>query len=273
MGNFSVKMGPGLVSAIMPISYVVLVNCFDYGGNDRNDPKSIRKRWKGALVSNIISIVATAYFLQDYTPSPFREMGFRWDEMAKAISFPFILMNGFYLGQFVMMYIDRTLWHYFDYYEWKMCFRSWAWRRDIIVGPITEELVFRACSTTLMYHVYGYKFTLFWNPVPFAASHFHHIWDDQRKGYSLAHSILQRGFQFVYTYIFGCFATYLQLQTKHAMVPIIAHTICNAQGLPMWLEIANYPKRRDRIALYTAYIAGFAGFGYLLYTQNGMPSP
>ncbi|CAO4382298.1 unnamed protein product [Caenorhabditis nigoni] len=140
-------------------------------------------------------------------------------------------------------------------------------------GPITEELVFRACSTTLMYHVYGYKFTLFWNPVPFAASHFHHIWDDQRKGYSLAHSILQRGFQFVYTYIFGCFATYLQLTTKHAMVPIIAHTICNAQGLPMWLEIANYPKRRDRITLYTAYIAGFAGFGYLLYTQQGMPSP
>lgn len=266
-------MGAGLVSACLPVSYVLLVHLFDRNGTDRNDPKSIQRRFQGALLSNIVSIAVTAYYLLEYTSTPYREMGLRWDQVREAIIYPFILMNAFYLGQFALQYIDRTLWHYFDYYEWRQCYRSWAWRRDIIVGPITEEIVFRACSSTLMAHVYGARLTMLLNPIPFAASHFHHIWDDQRRGHSLAHSILQRGFQFVYTYLFGAFATYLQLTTRHALVPIIAHAICNAQGLPMWLEIANYPKRRDRITLYTAYTSGFVLFVYMLYTQRGMPTP
>lgn len=266
-------MGAGLVSACLPISYVLLVHLFDRNGTDRNDPVSVKRRFQGALLSNLFSIIVTAYYLRDYTSSPLREMGLRWDDVSAAITYPFILMNAFYLGQFVMMYIDRILWHYFDYYEWKQCCSSWVWRRDVIVGPITEEIVFRACSSTLMAHVYGPKWTMLLNPIPFAASHFHHIWDDQRRGHSLAHSILQRGFQFCYTYLFGAFATYLQLTTRHAIVPIIAHSICNAQGLPLLLEVPNYPKRRDRWALYGAYFGGFAAFVYLLYTQNGMPTP
>ncbi|CAD91634.1 CAAX prenyl protease 2 [Caenorhabditis elegans] len=266
-------MGAGLVSACLPISYVLLVHLFDRNGTDRNDPESVKRRFKGALLSNFVSIVVTAFYLRDYTDSPMLEMGVRWDNIGQSITYPFILMNAFYLGQFVMMQIDRTLWHYFDWYEWKLCFNSWVWRRDIIVGPITEEIVFRACSSTLMAHVYGPTMTILLNPIPFAASHFHHIWDDQRRGYSLAHSILQRGFQFCYTYLFGAFATWLQLTTRHAIVPIIAHAFCNAQGLPLWLEIPNYPKRRDRLTLYAAYSVGFAAFVHLLYTRNGMPTP
>ncbi|EFO89496.1 CRE-FCE-2 protein [Caenorhabditis remanei] len=265
-------MGAGLVSACLPVSYVLLVHLFDRGGTDRNDSISIKRRFKGALLSNVFSIAVTAYYLLVYTTTPFHEMGLRLDHWKEALIYPFILMNAFYLGQFVMMHIDKTLWHYFDYYEWKMCFNNWVWRRDIIVGPITEEIVFRACSSTLMAHVWGPSVTCLLNPIPFAASHFHHIWDDQRRGHSLAHSILQRGFQFCYTYLFGVFATYLQLTTRHALVPIVAHAICNAQGLPLWLEIANYPKRRDRLTLYSAYSAGFAVFVYLLYTKHGMPA-
>lgn len=264
-------MGAGLVSACLPISYVLLVQLFDRKGTDRDDPQSIKRRFRGAFLSNLISIAVTAFYLKDYTADPFREMGLRWDEMSKAITYPFILMNAFYLGQFVMNYIDMTLWHYIDYYEWRRCCMCWSWRRDIIVGPLTEEIAFRACSSTLMSYVYGPTAAIFISPIPFAASHFHHIWDDQRKGHSIAHSILHRGFQFCYTYIFGVFATYLQLTTKHFLVPVIAHAICNAQGLPQIWEVSNYPKRRDQITLYTGYFAGFAVFGYLLWTQHGMP--
>uniref|UniRef100_A0A8R1HR48 CAAX prenyl protease 2 n=1 Tax=Caenorhabditis japonica TaxID=281687 RepID=A0A8R1HR48_CAEJA len=267
------SLSAGLVSACLPLSYVLLVQLFDRNGTDRNNPQSIQRRFQGAILSNLISIVVTAYYLKDFTHNPLSEMGIRWDSMSESIAYPFVLMNAFYLGQFVMQYIDKTLWHYADSYEWKTCWNSWVWRRDIIVGPITEEIVFRCCSSTLMARVLGDQLTMFLNPIPFAASHFHHIWDDQRKGHSLAHSILQRGFQFCYTYVFGVFATYLQLTTRHALVPIIAHSICNAQGLPLWLEIGNYPKRRDRSILYASYGAGFAAFVYLLYSRNGMPIP
>ncbi|CAI2352970.1 unnamed protein product [Caenorhabditis sp. 36 PRJEB53466] len=267
------SLSAGLVSACLPVSYVLLVHVFDRNGTDRNDPDSIQRRFRGAFLSNLISIAVTAYYLLEYTNSPLLEMGIRWDNISQSIVFPFVLMHSFYFGQFVMMYIDRTLWHYLDSYEWKTCWNSWVWRRDILVGPLTEEIVFRCCSSTLMAHIWGAPLTILLNPIPFAASHFHHIWDDQRKGYSLAHSILQRGFQFCYTYVFGMFATYLQLTTRHAVVPIIAHSICNAQGLPLWMEIANYPKRRDRWTLYLAYGAGFSAFVYLLWSQKGMPRP
>ncbi|CAB3398873.1 unnamed protein product [Caenorhabditis bovis] len=262
-----------IVSILLPLSYVSLVQLFDYNGTNRNEEKSIRKRFFGAILSNLASISITYYYLKDEVSSPFLEMGIRFDHIGEAISYPMTLGFSLYFGQFVMMYIDRTIHYYFDIDEWKRSFRSLQWIRDIIVGPITEEIAFRCCSAVLMNRCLGAKWTLFCAPLPFAISHFHHIFDDQRRGHSLAHSILQRTFQFCYTFVFGLFVTHLMLTTRHFIVPIVAHMICNSQGLPLYWAVGNYPNRRDRFILYISYTAGLLLCIYQLKSQHGMPTP
>ncbi|CAI5453234.1 unnamed protein product [Caenorhabditis angaria] len=262
-----------LISILLPFSYVALVNLFDFDGTNREDRKSIKRRISGAILTNILTVGLTYFFLADFTTEPWKDMGFRCDQLYEAVKFPILLMFSLYFGQFVMMHIDRTLWHYVDYHEWRSCLTNLSWFRDVIIGPITEEIVFRSCSSALMFYCLGFKWTCLMAPLPFAASHLHHIFDDQRRGHSLAHSIMRRFFQFGYTYIFGAFATYLHLSTRNILVPIIAHSICNSQGLPLIHEISNYPKYFDRLKLWISYLSGATMFGYLLYTKTGMPRP
>lgn len=252
------------VATVLPCSYVSLVQLFDRNGTDRNDERSIRKRFIGSTVSSFISLIYAYHVLKEITENPLYEMGIRYDNLPIAIAKPFILMNVLYLGQYAMMYYDRALSRLWDIGEWSRSLRNLGWIRDVIVGPVTEEIVFRCCSAVMLSQVLSLPATVFLSPLSFAVSHFHHVGDDLRKGFSLQDAMMRRSFQFGYTYIFGVFSTYLLLKTRHFAVPIIAHSICNSFGLPRILDIENYPKRSQKTILWVSYIAGLCGFVYLL---------
>ncbi|CAD6196131.1 unnamed protein product [Caenorhabditis auriculariae] len=251
--------GASLALALcMPLSYVALVQLFDRDGIDRNHTVSIKRRFTGAFLNNIISVGCTWMILKQGSSTPLRDMGLHVDKLLNAIFFPCILMFTLYFGQFVMMFYDRTLGNCFDLKSWLRSFRSATWLRDIVLGPVTEEIAFRCCSVVLMSQCASSLATVFLSPVPFALSHFHHVFDDQRRGFTPQQAFLKRTFQFAYTYIFGVFASYLLLSTRHALVPIVAHSICNSLGLPLLHEIGFYPKLSQRATLWISYIAGFA---------------
>lgn len=60
-------------------------------------------------------------------------------------------------------------------------------------APITEELAFRACAASLIREVFSPLFTIAVAPLPFSLSHFHHVFDDAKKGSDIWSAMRRRG--------------------------------------------------------------------------------
>uniref|UniRef100_A0A1I7X2B7 CAAX prenyl protease 2 n=1 Tax=Heterorhabditis bacteriophora TaxID=37862 RepID=A0A1I7X2B7_HETBA len=256
-------MGCGIsvgLSLLFPLSYVGFLYVMDRNGTDRNDPASVKKRFIAAGINNVLSMTVTWIVLNQKDNHPLRSMGFRLDGSFNALVIPSVLVGVLYTGQWLMMYFDGQLKYIFSTREWRHSVVQITWVRDAIMAPITEEITFRCCSASLMIQCLSRSHTILICPLLFAASHFHHVGDDMRKGFSFSQAINRRAFQFLYTYVFGAYATYLFISTGHALAPIITHSLCNSLGLPLIMEIYGYPKRSQRNALWSAYFLGIAGF-------------
>ncbi|CDZ97383.1 Prenyl protein protease [Phaffia rhodozyma] len=140
--------------------------------------------------------------------------------------------------------------------------------RNYIVAPLTEEIVFRACTIAIA-QLSGASWThqIFITPLWFGLAHAHHAYDVFASGgktmrafqIALGSSI----FQFMYTTVFGWFAAYLFVTTGSILAPLFAHTFCNIMSLPNpAYAMQRHPDRKfDIIA---TYIMGVLGFYYLL---------
>ena len=156
-----------------------------------------------------------------------------------------------------MSYYDSTL--------KKPYFRSPIGVRNLIVGPLTEELSFRSglISFFLLSGVSTSR-TLWLSPLLFAVAHVHHMVDSivhqgLHPADALAICLLQVGF----TTIFGWFAAFLFLRTGHYAAVVVAHSFCNYLGCPDFSTILSdsHPKAAQlKIALFS----GIVGFVVLL---------
>lgn len=105
----------------------------------------------------------------------------------------------------------------------------------ICQGPITEEMVFRACFIPL--HLLAKISPLrivFYTPLYFGIAHIHHCYE-----YALTHphmpllpALGRSLFQFVYTSNFGFYAAFIYLRTGSLVAVILCHSFCNWCGLP-----------------------------------------
>jgi len=145
---------------------------------------------------------------------------------------------------------------------------TWQGWRNYIIGPITEEVVFRACTLTV-YHMAGAsrKKMIFLTPLLFGFAHIHHAWDIfNRYGRTKAaakRALLATAFQLSYTSLFGFHAAYLFLRTGSIIPPLTSHIFCNLMGLPeIGYELMAFPNRRTAIKM--AYILGILGYVYTL---------
>uniref|UniRef100_A0A7I4YYH5 CAAX prenyl protease 2 n=1 Tax=Haemonchus contortus TaxID=6289 RepID=A0A7I4YYH5_HAECO len=253
------------LAVLFPLSYVGFLHIADHDGTDRNHPQSIQKRSIAAVVNNVLSVAITYFVLwQRNDSSPFRSMGFRPEGTLAAIVWPGILIGVLYTGQWVLLILDGQLRSMFSVNEWKVSLRQHTWIRDVIVGPVTEEITFRCCCVALLKDCVSPTMAIVAGPLPFACSHLHHIGDDRRRGYTWSQAVARRVFQLAYTYLFGAYATYLFLNSGHALAPIVTHAVCNCMGLPLFNEIGSFSKRWQRVLLWTAYASGMCGFVMLL---------
>ncbi|PCH35136.1 Abi-domain-containing protein [Wolfiporia cocos MD-104 SS10] len=187
------------------------------------------------------------------------------------IILPCLVTPVLFLGPIYAQYLAGALpgqrhwsWH------WSVRPLIWTWQgwRNILFGPITEEIVFRAC-TIAVYHAAGASTTkmIFLTPLIFGLAHAHHAWEIfNRYGRTAAaakRALLTITIQLSYTSLFGFHAAFLFLRTGSLLAPITAHMFCNLMGLPQIdAQIAAFPHRRRAIQF--TYISGILGYVYTM---------
>jgi prenyl protein peptidase len=112
---------------------------------------------------------------------------------------------------------------------------SWTGWRNMVAGPVTEELVFRSLIIPLhlMAHIAPTRI-VFVTPLYFGIAHIHHFYEFKltHPEFPLLPSVLRTVFQFTYTSLFGFFAAFVFLRTGSVYAAIAAHCFCNWMGLP-----------------------------------------
>ena len=162
--------------------------------------------------------------------------------------------------------------------------REW---RNLVVGPLSEELCFRACVLPLLVEAVIGRWRAVWtSPLVFGLAHVHHahrrVADD---GISLSHALIETAFQLMYTTLFGAFAAYAFFRTHRLSAPVAAHMLCNYLGLPGFecfsgpvpAEMQIDPDERRRRAVFYDYravliVLHVAGV-YLFFTRSASLFP
>lgn len=70
---------------------------------------------------------------------------------------------------------------------------------------------------------------------------------------------LQVAFQFLYTTVFGWYATHIFLSTGHLAGAVAVHAFCNWIGFPAIFDIASHSRKNVLVAAYLGGIIAFIG--------------
>ncbi|KAK4157880.1 hypothetical protein C8A00DRAFT_11306 [Chaetomidium leptoderma] len=117
----------------------------------------------------------------------------------------------------------------------KEVWEEWTTWRNIIAGPITEEILFRTASIPLMLLAQAPPTkTILLTPIIFGLAHVHHLYEFRltHPQVSAASALLRSLFQLAYTSLFGAYATFLFLRTGSLVAVCVVHAFCNCMGLP-----------------------------------------
>mmetsp|Transcript_13634 Transcript_13634/g.43062 ORF Transcript_13634/g.43062 Transcript_13634/m.43062 type:complete len:328 (+) Transcript_13634:45-1028(+) len=156
--------------------------------------------------------------------------------------------------------------------------------RNLVIGPLTEEIVFRACVVPMLLEAgFSLPRAIFVSPLFFGVAHLHHLKRyicDERM--PVVAACIQTLVQFAYTTLFGMYTAFIFTRTGHISAAVACHAYCNYMGLPdisfawppdpaqlRWLA------KRDRIALvvlherrywiFLAYVLGIVLFATRLF--------
>ncbi|KAF2711198.1 Abi-domain-containing protein [Pleomassaria siparia CBS 279.74] len=262
----------------------------------RDAPSCIRARVRAVTLSSILSLVLTTYVLHQHGGLPLQDiaslLGF-WPislvDTAKSMSLVAILFAGplFEYG------IVENGWT--DWIRGRGIYQvltSWMGYRNFVVGPVSEELIWRALIIPL--HVlakFSAKQIVFLTPLYFGIAHVHHLYEFQltHARTPLLMAVLRTVFQFTYTSLFGFFAAFVYLRTGNLLTIILAHAFCNWMGLPRFYgrvgveagvpigppdadkrDDGDSPQYESRgiawtVAYYIVLVAGAVGFYWQLF--------
>ncbi|WWC57989.1 uncharacterized protein I303_100524 [Kwoniella dejecticola CBS 10117] len=250
----------------------------------RDHPDTIKKRMIAVTISTALSLSGVYLTINNASPSrssiasiskSITLLGLRLPTLGPDIIgnvLPYALAPILMSGPLYATYLDGDLSILRNRYGeglWAGFKRTWRSfglieLRNYVVGPITEELVFR--STILSVSILGglsFKSLVFATPLWFGIAHAHHALETYRKNGATRdaaiHAILGCLFQLSYTTLFGWFASYLYLKTGSVLPPLTSHIFCNVMGIYLPTSAAARHPRRE-ILIWTSYLAGIAGF-------------
>ncbi|KAJ7480743.1 hypothetical protein FB451DRAFT_1394813 [Mycena latifolia] len=234
----------------------------------RDDPAVIRARLTVVTIASAFTCGAV-YFLvsQSASTQPLLKtlevLGVRWPvTMLSYLQTPLLFLGPLYasfLASALPGQANFSLKHnVIDVFCTWIGFRNYVW------GPLTEEVVFRACvlAAYAMGGAARWKMVAF-APLMFGLAHVHHAWETYNR-LGRTKSALQRAafstlFQTAYTTLFGAHTSYLFLRTSSLVPPLAAHVFCNIMGVPqMGAEVGRFPKRKN--AIRAAYALGIVLF-------------
>eukprot|EP00966_Prymnesium_polylepis_P307130 7097320-Prymnesium_polylepis.1 len=244
---------------------------------DRNDPKVIKQRFVRVAIASVIAPFVMVFYSSlpgggggggECLSLPLvRAFGLWSASFYRAALAPLALTMWLFLGPLLTMWLDR------DRYTplWTQLKRQVQGEharlqltRNLVVGPLAEEWVFRACMCPML-HAAGLSdgTSVFVAAVTFGASHIHHRFDGGMPWLAVA-------FQFTYTSLFGAYSAYLFLRTGLVIGPLLAHAFCNSMGVPDFGGIASHPQSTLVAAV---YVLGLGGFIALVTVRAAPPAP
>lgn len=138
----------------------------------------------------------------------------------------------------------------------------WTQLRNLIVAPVTEEIVFRACMVPALRST-GMTFArvALTAPLFFGFAHGHHALLKVRQNQKLSSVLLETIFQFTYTSVFGAYVSFAFLRTGSICAVTVCHTFCNAMGLPDLLFLtSDSPLHHYRPLLLMSLLLGMISF-------------
>ena len=104
--------------------------------------------------------------------------------------------------------------------------------RNIVVGPLAEEIIFRHTLHHLLHSKYRLK-----SSILFSLAHIHPLLYDRSKD-----AIMGSIFQAIFTFIFGWYVAGVYVGTDGSLITcILVHSICNIAGFPDldWFDQAS----------------------------------
>ncbi|WVO17667.1 hypothetical protein L204_105364 [Cryptococcus depauperatus] len=250
---------------------------------NRDHPLTIKRRMKAAATSTLLSIggiYGVVQYLGNYTMMGAIEPTLKYLGLPSRFSpperlSPYLLAPIIMLGPLYAMYLNNDI----PFISWKRSGDTWfgmlrrEWGlvefRNYIVGPVTEELVFR--STILAAYLldgFSLKSLVFGTPLWFGIAHAHHGFETYKRNgrtrEAAIRAVVASIFQLTYTTLFGWFASFLYLKTGSVMPPLTAHIYCNVMGI--YLPTSAIRSNPHRVFLiWGAYLTGIVGFSYGLW--------
>lgn len=182
--------------------------------------------------------------------------------------------------------------------------RRWMAIRNLIIAPIVEEIIFRACLLPpLLASSYSYSnddviiqrltpTKACWiAPLFFGVAHLHHFYEKYRQQQTTAISndrheerrhdlilhqlLIELAIQWTYTTLFGAYVSHVFIRTGSIISVIAAHIICNYMGLPD-IEFI-FSTKSYYLSSYTSfisfmYLVGIVLFMYGFKSNNIFPA-
>lgn len=272
------KVVPPLVAAgicvALTVSYVGFLYLIprDIRTLPRNNIIHVRWRIGVVMVTSVILTVLTGFF---FSTLNYRlpgdgflvSAGFSVRSVGTISVITIALMTIFYIGPLVTLISEWvvTCFYEVDEYRHTMTKRAnpinitvvvWdhltkCWKsepseillRNIVVAPITEEVVFRCLIVVVSVssfcllpdtdpiHISSLTVALL-SPVYFSLAHLHHLYEQIRGGSDVKRACIMTVVQLIYTGVFGIIAGILLVRTGSVVSCILSHMICNTIGLP-----------------------------------------
>jgi prenyl protein peptidase len=194
---------------------------------DRDDPLTIKFRTVSVLTSSFISVFIMIMLSQVSLEETFICLGIRFDFEYLALSLiPLVLVMILFAGPLAQLFVDR---------DWPLDFSSPIFLfRNLIVTPLTEEIVFRGCICPLLLGSGLSRTTvILTSPLFFGAAHLHHV----LAGIPLPVVL----FQFGFTTVFGWMSSYIFIRSGSLLSAILSHMFCNMMGFPDFGSIPHHP--------------------------------
>jgi len=213
---------------------------------NRDDPLTMKCRFVSATLSSIFCICLSLSLSTSPLGPTLACMGIRFDFPIIASILPLGLVSILFLGPIALLVFDSE--SPLDLSE------PIFFIRNLLICPITEEIVFRGCIIPiLMGSGLSRSFVIFVSPFFFGAAHLHHVF----AGVPVI-SVL---FQFGFTTVFGWLSGYIFVRTGSLLSAILVHSFCNMMGFP---EFHRVPSHREKNVLIVCFLSGIVFFFFLL---------
>lgn len=264
-----------LVSIMTPTESMLpsLVGCLIMSGSfigslyvwsskyNRDHPTTIKQRFCSVFVVVILSPVILKLFvtskeLQKF--SVFELTGLRLTGFFPAAVLPLILTMVLFLGPLCMINYRKI-----NFRFWIYNFTDLIWLRNVVVGPLFEEITFRACMMPLLMQCFETLAAIFVCSLFFGLAHIHHVIERYRAGDSCKILIVRALIQFSYTTLFGGYSAFLFVKTGHFVSPLVVHAFCNVMELPDFGKILTYENPK-KIMLVCLFVLGLVLWYILL---------